>query len=79
VPITNNRRILRLRYGLAEEPCDDCLVITCCAPCAVCQAARELKIRKDMPGEYFSLKTTAPISKPPFANEYILMKKVQTY
>jgi hypothetical protein len=28
-------------------------VIYCCAPCSVCQTARELKIRKNMPGESF--------------------------
>ncbi len=54
IPLIDNRRTLRLKYGLAEEPCDDCLVIFCCAPCAVCQAARELKIRNNIPGEYVS-------------------------
>jgi len=51
--VIDNRRALRYKYGLPEEPCDDCLVIICCAPCSVCQAARELKIRKNMPGESF--------------------------
>jgi Cys-rich protein (TIGR01571 family) len=53
--IIDNRRALRDKYGLAEEPCDDSLVILCCAPCSVCQAARELKIRNNIQGEFFSL------------------------
>jgi Cys-rich protein (TIGR01571 family) len=39
-----NRRQIRERYGLREAPCGDCLVHTCCAECAVCQDAYELKV-----------------------------------
>jgi Cys-rich protein (TIGR01571 family) len=53
LPIIDNRKALRNKYRLAEEPCNDCLVGFCCTPCAVCQAARELKIRKNIPGESF--------------------------
>ncbi len=53
IPVTANRRALREKYGLPEKPCDDCSVIFFCAPCAVCQAARELKIRNSMSSEYF--------------------------
>ena len=55
VDLVNNRRALREKYGLPEEPCDDCSVISCYTPCAVCQAARELKIRNNMSGEYILL------------------------
>ena len=39
------RKLLREKYGLREEPCNDCLVTAFCAPCANCQDARELKAR----------------------------------
>ncbi len=53
VELMDNRRTLREKYSLPEEPCNDCTVIFCCLPCAVCQAARELKFWNNMPGEYF--------------------------
>jgi len=59
VPVTATRRALRKKYGLPEEPCDDCRVIFWCAPCSVCQAARELKIRNNMLGECILLKTSS--------------------
>ncbi|GMH33219.1 hypothetical protein BSKO_01053 [Bryopsis sp. KO-2023] len=40
-----NRRDLREKYGLRHEPCGDCTVHMFCSPCAVCQEARELKVR----------------------------------
>jgi Cys-rich protein (TIGR01571 family) len=55
VEITNNRRALREKYGLPEEPCDDCSVVSFCSLCAVCQAARELKFRSNMPSKYILL------------------------
>ena len=57
IPLTDNRRALREKYALPEEPCDDCSVVSFCSPCAVCQAARELKIRNNMPSKYiFSMR-----------------------
>lgn len=56
IPVTATRKALREKYGLPEEPCDDCTVIFWCAPCSVCQAARELKIRNNMPSKYFLFK-----------------------
>lgn len=49
--IIKNRTALRMKYRLPEEPCDDCLVMSCCTPCAVCQATRELKYRISLPSE----------------------------
>ncbi|CAF4124369.1 unnamed protein product [Rotaria sordida] len=43
------RQALRNRYGL-DEDCNDCLATTFCAPCAICQEARELKYRSAAPG-----------------------------
>ncbi|KAK9114801.1 hypothetical protein Syun_021598 [Stephania yunnanensis] len=39
------RTKLRGLYSLSEDPCGDCLVHWCCAPCAICQEYRELKNR----------------------------------
>lgn len=39
------RSEVRNKYNLSEEPCSDCLVHFFCSPCAVCQEARELKVR----------------------------------
>ena len=38
------REALRNRFGLQED-CNDCVATTFCAPCAICQEARELKFR----------------------------------
>ena len=45
IPAGNTRGMLRAKYGLPEEPYSDCVVHTLCAPCALCQDAREVKIR----------------------------------
>ncbi|GLJ21302.1 hypothetical protein SUGI_0391380 [Cryptomeria japonica] len=39
------RKKLRLKYGLPDEPCGDCVVHLCCDCCALSQEAREIKIR----------------------------------
>ncbi|CAF3977498.1 unnamed protein product [Rotaria sp. Silwood1] len=54
------RKALRNRFGL-EEDCNDCLATTCCAPCAICQEARELKYRSAVPG------ASAPVITQPMA------------
>jgi len=36
---------LREKYGLEEHVCGDCFITCCCAPCAICQEAREIKTR----------------------------------
>ena len=41
------RQNLRTRYGLQED-CNDWLATCLCAPCAVCQEARELQSRGDV-------------------------------
>ncbi|CAF1302528.1 unnamed protein product [Adineta steineri] len=38
------RKALRNRFDLQED-CNDCVATTFCAPCAICQEARELKSR----------------------------------
>ncbi len=45
VPHLKKRKILRQKYRLKEEPCNDCLVTAFCSAFAVCQEARELKAR----------------------------------
>ncbi|KAA8532532.1 hypothetical protein F0562_032652 [Nyssa sinensis] len=39
------RSKMRREYMLKEGPCCDCLVHSCCEPCALCQEQRELKSR----------------------------------
>uniref|UniRef100_A0A4W5PT93 Plac8 onzin related protein 6 n=1 Tax=Hucho hucho TaxID=62062 RepID=A0A4W5PT93_9TELE len=37
---------MRERYRIQGTICNDCLLVTCCTPCARCQMARELKLRQ---------------------------------
>ncbi|CAF5066189.1 unnamed protein product, partial [Rotaria sp. Silwood1] len=46
---SGKRQTLRSRFGLQED-CNDCVATTFCAPCAICQEARELKYRSVAPG-----------------------------
>ncbi|CAF0809716.1 unnamed protein product [Adineta ricciae] len=39
------RARLRQRYGLVEDACGDCFITCCCPACAICQEAREMKMR----------------------------------
>ena len=39
------RKNMRQKYNLKEEPANDCVVTLCCSPCALCQEAREMKSR----------------------------------
>lgn len=43
------RKLLREKYHLAEEPCNDCCVVCCCTTLAVCQEAREMEKRGPPP------------------------------
>lgn len=36
------RQRLKRQIEIQPEYCDDCLAITCCCPCAVCQDSREI-------------------------------------
>jgi Cys-rich protein (TIGR01571 family) len=45
LPHMQKRALLRKKYGLQEEPCDDCLAAAFCSPCALSQEAREIKAR----------------------------------
>ncbi|KAF5832747.1 hypothetical protein DUNSADRAFT_11266 [Dunaliella salina] len=40
-----NRKEIRGKYGLENQPCDDCAVhfLGCCTPCAICQEWREIE------------------------------------
>eukprot|EP00918_Siedleckia_nematoides_P007685 GHVU01016673.1.p1 GENE.GHVU01016673.1~~GHVU01016673.1.p1 ORF type:complete len:121 (-),score=4.20 GHVU01016673.1:712-1074(-) len=38
------RTKLRTMYGITGTVCDDCMMMTCCGPFAVCQMDRELKM-----------------------------------
>lgn len=42
---TMNRNDIRAKYGLPPTPCNDCTVHACCHSCALCQEARELRLR----------------------------------
>jgi len=39
------REQLREKYGLEESICGDCFTTCFCGPCAICQEAREIKVR----------------------------------
>lgn len=45
IPHMFQRKKLRQKYNLKEEPAGDCVVTLCCSPCALCQEAREMKSR----------------------------------
>ncbi|CAF3560568.1 unnamed protein product [Rotaria socialis] len=45
VPHLMKRKKLREKFHFKEDTAVDCLVTAFCAPCAVCQEARELKLR----------------------------------
>ncbi|KAF5842683.1 protein plant cadmium resistance 7 [Dunaliella salina] len=40
----STRAMVRNKYGLSEQPCNDCCVHCFCSPCALCQEARQLKV-----------------------------------
>jgi Cys-rich protein (TIGR01571 family) len=42
---TIKRGQLREKYGLEEGVCGDCFITCCCPSCAICQEAREMKVR----------------------------------
>ncbi|KAM5553228.1 cell number regulator 7-like [Rosa sericea] len=56
---------LRKKFGLAEEPCCDCLVNFCCEPCALCQEHAELKSRGFNPSKGWIGPPTSPPHMPP--------------
>ncbi|KAL6194749.1 hypothetical protein ACLB2K_035825 [Fragaria x ananassa] len=56
---------LRKNFGLAEEPCCDCLVNYCCEPCALCQEHAELKSRGFNPSIGWIGPPTSPPDMPP--------------
>jgi len=41
-----NRTQIRAKYGLMQDPCNDCCVSAFCAACVVCQHARHIKANK---------------------------------
>ena len=45
IPHLLDRKTLRKKYNLKEEPCSDCPTTAFCGPCALCQEAREMKFR----------------------------------
>jgi Cys-rich protein (TIGR01571 family) len=45
IPHMMKRKVLRQKFSLKPDPCDDCLVAAFCGPCGVCQEARELKAK----------------------------------
>jgi len=44
-----DRTWIREKYGIPQDPCNDCLVTCFCLSCSVCQNARELKNRGNAP------------------------------
>lgn len=51
---------IREKYGIAGNPCFDCLVVTFCETCATCQQYRESVIRGTKPGSALT-RSTSPI------------------
>ena len=46
IPHFITRKKLREKYNLKEDPsCGDCPTTFFCGPCALCQEAREMKLR----------------------------------
>jgi len=41
-----NRTQIKAKYGIAQDPCNDCCISTFCGHCAVCQQARHMKVNK---------------------------------
>lgn len=39
------RAVFRTKHGISGSICDDCLVVTCCTPCAITQLDREMNIK----------------------------------
>ncbi|XVF28564.1 hypothetical protein REPUB_Repub15cG0040700 [Reevesia pubescens] len=56
------REKMRAKFGLPEEPCNDCCVHWCCEACALCQEHAELKNRGFNPSRGW---TAAPPNAPP--------------
>ncbi|GAB4813387.1 hypothetical protein N2152v2_000433, partial [Parachlorella kessleri] len=54
----STRKKLRERYNLEEHPPGDFWAHCLCAPCAVCQDARELKRRSTIPPNIWTLRPT---------------------
>lgn len=61
----DKRRKIREKFGLREEPCDDCLVTACCAECAISQEARELKVREKKTSTAAATTKSPPIREQP--------------
>ncbi len=40
---SGQRRRLRVKYNLPQDPCNDCCLVWCCPTCALCQEANEIK------------------------------------
>ncbi|KXZ50627.1 hypothetical protein GPECTOR_15g311 [Gonium pectorale] len=45
-----SRHNLRMKYGIAGDPCGDFCISWCCAACGMCQEYRELVLRGHKPG-----------------------------
>ncbi|QDZ24980.1 hypothetical protein HOP50_15g75230 [Chloropicon primus] len=43
--LSSNRTTMRQSFNLPAQPCDDCCTYCFCGSCALCQEARELKLR----------------------------------
>lgn len=46
IPQSITRKDIKHEYGHEDPESNDCLVSTCCSPCALCQEARELEVRR---------------------------------
>ncbi|KAG7271900.1 hypothetical protein CRUP_038152 [Coryphaenoides rupestris] len=52
------RSSMRERYGIHGSCCDDCCTLMWCFPCAWCQMAREVKIKRNAPSAITTVVTT---------------------
>lgn len=46
---TKTRYLIRQKYNLLAQPCDDCCVSWFCTPCALCQERREIEFQLSKP------------------------------
>ena len=58
------RDALRAQHGIKGNACTDCLSVTFCTPCMLCQAHRQMKAHGGNPG-YTCCESSTPVSQPP--------------
>jgi Cys-rich protein (TIGR01571 family) len=70
---TAKRTILRSTYGLDENGCCDCGIVSCCCCCAISQEARELDIRGPVVSRRASPQHQASLASTPAPPHTVMM------